>query len=107
MERVLDKKDAYLYGTLLALVRPHLAAIEKRVNGGGLGLWGKIRFGSRNKAIQKYVFKILQRKQSSIGDKALAEMAADLDFIEEDNHVWDDITAEELKYVRTVLRGLS
>ena len=86
MERLLDKKDTYLYGTLLALVKEQLAAVQKQVSGGGLGMWGKARFSSRTKEIQKFLFKIFQKKQVTVGDLAFTEMAADLDYIEEDNH---------------------
>lgn len=102
----MDKKDTYLYGTLLALVKEQLSAIQKQVSGGGLGMWGKARFSSRTTEIQKFIVKILERKQAATENQALAEMVVDLDGIRDDKRVWTDVTQEELDYVRSILSGL-
>ncbi len=106
MERQIDKKETYLYGTLLALVREQLGAIQKQVSG-RLGMWGKSRFNARTKEIQKIMFQIFQKKEGAFGEQAVPEMLADLDFIESDNRVWSDIKPEELQYLRNILSQLS
>lgn len=101
----MDKKDIYIWGTLLALVREQLAAVDKQVQG-TLGMWGKARFQSRGREIQKFLFKLLERKVQSRGDGALEALRADLVAIETDNNTWHDVTPSELEYVRTILAGL-
>ena len=101
----MDNKDIYLWGTFLALVREQLDAIDKQVNG-NLGMWGKARFNSRNKALQKFVFKLMQHKAQTHGDKAMDALRADLETIENDTDTWSDITAGELKYVKNILGGV-
>ena len=100
----MDKKETYLWGTLLALVREQLSAIEKHVQG-SLGMWGKARFGSRNKAIQKFFVALLERKAISHGDMAVDALRSDLEFIENDKPIWDDITAAEIDYVRSIMES--
>jgi len=104
----MDAKDTYLWGTLLALVREQLAAIEKQV-AGDLGMWGKMRSQSRNKAMQKFLFKLFLRKVQAHGDdaaKAMHAMQAELEQIEKDKKTWSDITPEELQYVRNILGSI-
>jgi hypothetical protein len=101
----LDKKDVYLWGTLLALVREQLAAIDKHVQG-TLGMWGRARLQSRTKEIQKFIFKLMERKMRFCSDEALEALHADLAEIRADNGMWHDVTPSELEYVRTILAGL-
>lgn len=102
----MNKKDTYLWGTLLALVREQLAAIDKQVQG-SLGIWGKSRFQSRTKEVQKILFKLHLRKAKSHGDDgAVGALHADIESIETDNQTWHDITSQEIQYVRNILSGL-
>ena len=101
----MNKKDIYLWGTLLALVREQLTAIDKQVQG-SLGIWGKARFNSRNKEVQKFLFKLLQRKAQSHGDFAVEALHADIENIEKDNQTWHNITSQEIQYVRNILGGV-
>ena len=56
-----------MWGTLLALVREQLSAIEEQATG-RLGMWGRARFGPRNKEIQKFLFELWTRKTGTHGD---------------------------------------
>jgi len=103
-----SKKEIYLYGTLLALVREQLDAFDKQVTS-GLGFWARARLGSRTKEMQKFVFKILTIKAGN--DQSMADaiegMAADLEAIESDRTTWADIRPQELDYLRSILSQLA
>lgn len=102
----MDKKNIYLWGTLLALVREQLDAIDKQV-GGRLGIWGKSRFHSRSKQLQKFLFELYHRKAQTHGDQAVQALLEDLQQIENDKNTWKDITQNELEYVRNMLGSLA
>lgn len=101
----MDKNETYLWGTLLALVREQLAALEKHSRG-KLGMWGKARIGARNKEMQKFLFKLLEHKAKVYGDSAIEGLISDLEAIEKDQNVWRDIASEEIDYLRTILSSL-
>ena len=102
----LDRKETYLYGTLLALVQEQLDAIDKRVSG-RLGFWGRSRMSARNQTMMKFLRKIITHKISTGAIDPLTSVAIDLECIEQDNAVWDDISREQLEYVRNVLAAFA
>ena len=64
----MNKKELYLYGTLLALAEEQNEAISKLVSN-ELGWFGKNRIQGRGREIGKFVTKIAKEKQSrGIGD---------------------------------------
>ncbi len=102
MERRLDKKETYLYGTFFALVKEQLGAVDKATDG-LLGWWGKRRVQARNQAMGKFVKKILTHKAGKRAEDPMADFVKDLEFIELDDRVWGDIEPRQLEYVRDVL----
>lgn len=102
----MNNQDIYLWGTLLALVREQLAAVDKHLNG-RLGIWGRARFHARTKEMGNFVIKLLQHKAQSYGDGAVDALHADLATIENDSHAWQDVTSQELEYVRVFLADLT
>lgn len=101
----MGKTEIYLWGTLLALVREQLAAIDEHV-AGKLGFWGKARFSSRTRAIQKFVIKLRKKKAEAHGDSTIHALVADLDYIADRREIWADITPEQVTYVRRILVSL-
>ncbi len=100
----MDKKETYLYGTLLALVQDNLLALEKHKKG-KLGFWGRARASSRNSAIDKFIQKIIDYKDKRGSPEPIDEMVQDLSFIRRDTEVWDDVSEEQLDMVRKLLIG--
>ena len=100
----MDKKETYLYGTLLALVQDNLRALEKHKKG-KLGFWGRARATSRNGTIDKFIQKIIDYKDKRGSDDPIDKMVQDLSFIRRDTEVWDDIADEQLDMVRKLLIG--
>ncbi len=99
---VLNKKEIYLWGTLLALVKEQLEAINK-VTSGSIGFWGKGRIKSRNKAMEKLLKKLIAHKISRFGEEAVGELLKDIAFIHQDRKVWGEVNSSHLNYVRKVL----
>ena len=102
MTTSLDKKETYLYGTLLALAQEQLDAIEKKIQG-RLGFWGKSRMSARNHELTKFLLKIIEHKVGKGSVDPLSSLVDDLELIEADQQVWNDISADQLEYVRNVL----
>ena len=101
----LDKKETYLWGTLLALVREQLDAINKDSS---LGFLGKSRMQSRNKAMIKFVKKLCKHKISKFGESPTFpphsdKLLQDLQFIEQDTQVWGNVDSGQLEYVSKML----
>lgn len=99
----MEAKDTYLYGTLFALVKEQLDAIDLQISG-GLGMWAKMRFQSRTKEIEKFVRKILKRKIANHGEQALQLVIDDLEHIESNKELWSDVSSAQIEYVRNILR---
>jgi len=76
----LDKKETYLWGTLLALVKEQLDAIDKSISG-SLGFWGKSRMQARNKEMEKFLKKLVEYKVSRYGENTMEALIKDMDFI--------------------------
>lgn len=100
----MDKKETYLWGTLLALVREQLDAINKYSS---LGFWEKSRMQSRNKAMIKFMKKLCKYKISKFGESStfpphLDKLLQDLQFIEQDTQEWGDVNSCQLEYVRKI-----
>jgi hypothetical protein len=100
----MDKKETYLYGTLLALIQDNLKALEKHRQG-KLGVWGRARASSRNGAIDKFIQKIIDYKSKCGQDDPIEDMDRDLSYIRQDTEVWDDISDEQLDMVRKLIKG--
>ena len=100
----MDKKETYLYGTLLALVQDNLLALEKHQKG-NLGFWGRARASSRNGTIDKFIQKIIDYKSKHGNGEPIDEIVQDLSFIRRDTEVWDDVSDEQLDMVRKLLIG--
>ena len=98
----LDKKETYLWGTLLALVKEQLEALNKAASG-SLGFWGKGRIQARNKAMEKFIKKLIEYKVSRFGEDTMDALLRDIEFIKQDNQVWGDVNLSELEYVCKVL----
>lgn len=101
----MDSKNLYLWGTLFALVREQLDAVDNQV-GGRLGQWGKARFHSRSTQIQKFLFKLYERKFQTHGYFAAQALAEDLQNIEQNKNTWKGITIHEITYIRNMLSYL-
>ena len=101
---MIDKKETYLYGTLLELVREQLVAWEKHQQG-KLGMWGRARASNRNGAIDKFVQKVIDYKSAHGQGDPVQEMVKDLAFIQQDNAVWDGISDDQIEFVRKLLTG--
>ena len=98
----MDRKETYLYGTYLALIREQLAALDKLTNV-TLGFWGKSRVGGRTKEMGKFLQKIVNYKlQAGVGDPFL-QMKEDLSLIENETNVWGDIRKEEIEFLRNAI----
>jgi len=106
LNRNLDKKETYSYGTLLALIQENLVALEKHRRG-KLGIWARTRASSRNSAIDKFVQKIIDRKAACGNNDPIEEIVLDLAFIQQDTGVWDDVSDEQLDMLRKLLTGSS
>lgn len=104
LHRTLDKKEAYLYGTLLALVSENLAAMEKHKRG-ELGMWGRARASSRNTTIDKFVQKLFSHKEGQGFSNPASEIIADLSFIDQDYETWGDVTTEQVCFVKKLVAG--
>ena len=100
----MDKKETYLYGTLLALIQDNLLAMEKHQKG-KLGFWGRTRASSRNGVIDKFVQKIIDYKTNCGREDPIDDMVKDLSFIRQDAEAWNDISDEQLDMVRKLLVG--
>ena len=100
----MDKKETYLYGTLLALIQDNLEALEKHQQG-KLGIWGRARASSRNSAIDKFIQKIIDYKSKCGHENPIDEMVRDLSDMRLDTEVWDDASDEQLDMVRMLLKG--
>lgn len=101
---MIDKKETYLYGTLLELVREQLVAWEKHQQG-KLGMWGRARASSRNGTIDKFMQKIIDYKTAHRQGDPVEEIVGDLAFIQQDNAVWDGISDEQVDFLRKLLTG--
>ena len=104
MNRNLDKKETYLYGTLLALIQENLVALDKHQQG-KLGFWGRARASSRNGAIDKFIKKIITHKSARGHDDPIDEMVLDLMHIQQDTQVWDGVSDDQLDMLRKLLTG--
>ena len=100
----MDKKETYLYGTLLALIRDNLEALEKHQQG-KLGFWGRARASSRNGAIDKFIQKIVDYKSKRGQDNPIDDMVGDLSYIRQDNEVWDDVSDDQIDMLRKLITG--
>jgi hypothetical protein len=101
---MLDKKETYLYGTLLELVHEQLIAWEKHQQG-KLGMWGRARASSRNETIDKFVQKIIDYKAGRGQGDPIGEIMEDLTFIQQDNAVWGGISNEQIEFLGNLLTG--
>ena len=106
MNRRLDNKETYLFGTLLALVREQLEAVEK-LHAGKLGWWGRGRMAPRSQTMGKFMRALLAHKAEKGVIDPLAEVSADLEFIERDDRTWSDVTPREIEFVRDALAAHS
>ena len=104
MDRNLDKKETYLYGTVLELIRENLVALEKHEQG-KLGMWGRARATSRNGTIDKFVQKIIDHKVAADHADPVGEIVRDLEFIQQDSCVWDGISGAVIKTLRKLIAG--
>ena len=104
MSRELDKKETYLYGTLIALIQDNLVALEKHRQG-NLGFWGRSRASSRNSTIDKFVQKIIDHKAARGDADPIEEIVRDIAYIQLDSHVWDDVSDDALSMLRKLLTG--
>jgi len=96
-------KDVKIYRKLIGLAKAQLASIQKRLaaESGRLDKW---LFLLRNIKIKKSILKILQMKESRIGEEeSLAEMMDDYRTLEVS---WQDVKKEELDYIRLIVHGL-
>lgn len=101
---MLDKKETYLYGTLLELVHEQLVAWNKHQQG-KLGIWGRARASSRNGTIDKFVQKIIDYKAAHGQADPTEEIVKDLALIRQDNAVWDGISDEQIEFLKKLLAG--
>ena len=98
----LDKTELYLWGTLFALVKEQLEAINKAATG-SLGIWGRSRMQARNKELEKFLKKLIEHKISSYGVDVMGALLKDIEFIKQDNQIWGDVSTSELEYVQSLL----
>ncbi len=101
MSEGLDNKEAYLYGTLFALIQEQLEALEKLASG-NIGFWAKNRIPGRGKVIDKFALKIINYKISKGGGHMTTEIYKDIEFIDGDYRVWADITKQQLNIIRDI-----
>jgi len=105
MSYQLDPKESYLYGVLLELTKKQVSALEKDLSG-NLGIWGKSRFNSRTKEIEKIVFHIFKKKNTT-SQQIVTKILADFDYIEANKGIWADTTSEEIDYLRKIVIQLA
>jgi len=105
MSYQLDPKESYLYGVLLELTKKQVSALEKDLSG-NLGIWGKSRFNSRTKEIEKIIFHLFKKKNGD-STHAMPKILADFDYIEADTGLWADTTSEEIAYLRKIVTELA
>ena len=105
MSHQLDPKEAYLYGVLLELTKKQVSAIQKELSG-SLGIWGKSRFNSRTKEIEKIIFHIFKKKEC-LSEQIVTKILVDFDYIEADVGIWADTTTEEINYLRKIVSQLA
>ena len=99
-----DKKETYLYGTLLELVREQLIAWDKHQRG-ELGMWGRARASSRNSTIDKFLQKISDHKSARGESDPVQQIVGELDLIRRDTNDWGDVSDAQLDFVRKLLVG--
>ena len=104
LHRTLNKKEVYLYGTLLALVNENFVAMEKHRRG-ELGMWGRARASSRNSTIDKFVVKLFSYKEGQGCSNPANEILADLSFIDQDYETWGDVPTEQVAFVIKLVAG--
>lgn len=105
MSHQLDPKEAYLYGVLLELTKKQVSAMQKALSG-NLGMWGKSRFNSRTKEIEKIIFHIFKKKECP-SEQMVTEILSDFDYIGADTGIWADTTPEEIDYLRKIVTQLA
>ena len=98
----MDKKETYLYGTYLALIKEQLVALDK-LSSGNLGFWGKSRISARTKEMGKFLEKIINHKLQAGVEDPFFQMQEDLLFIENNTSVWGDIRNEEIEFLRNAI----
>ena len=99
-----DQKEKYLYGTLLALVRDNLAALDRHQQG-KLGLWGRSRASNRNRAIDKFVQKLIDYKSKQGCSDPTSAIISDLARIEKDENQWGDIDTRPVDFLIRLVNG--
>lgn len=99
-----EKKEAYLYGTLLELVREQLIAWDKHRRG-KLGMWGRARASSRNNTIDKFLQKIIDHKDAHGHSEPVDKVVEDLETIRRDTSEWGAVSDEQLDFLRKLLVG--
>lgn len=102
-ELSIHPKDIQIYRKLIGLAQYQLASIQKRLamDSGRLDKW---LFLYRNLKIKKNILKVLELKESRIGEEAsLAEMMDDYRTLEAN---WQNVKKEELDYIRLMVHGL-
>ena len=102
--KVLAQREVYLYGVLLALVNANLAA-QDRHQKGNLGFWGRARASQRNRAIDKFVRKLIDHKSRQGSNDPPSEIVSDLTRIEADQNDWGDIGSRTVDFLVKLVKG--
>ncbi len=101
--RFSDQETAQ-YAELFLLAHRQLAAVQRQL-GPGMGFRQRWGFRSRHRRIQRLLRALLQLKGGT-GEEAEKSIEQDLDFVGRGKQGWSYVSAGEIDYLRSVLKGL-
>lgn len=100
----LSEQETSQYAELFLLAHRQLAAVQRQL-GPGMGLWQRWGFRSRHRRIQRLLGALLRVKEGA-PEEAEKSVEQDLEFVGGGKKGWSYVSAGEIDYLRSVLKGL-
>ena len=100
----LSEQETTQYAELFLLAHRQLAAVQRQM-GPGMGFWQRWGFRSRHRRIRRLLGALLRAKGGAReeGEKSIEQ---DLEFMGGGKKGWSYVSAGEIEYLRSVLKGL-
>jgi hypothetical protein len=100
----LSEQETTQYAELFLLAHRQLAAVQRQM-GPGMGFWQRWSFRSRHRRIRRLLGALLRAKGGAReeGEKSIEQ---DLEFMGSGKKGWSYVSAGEIEYLRSVLKGL-